>query len=340
MKLSAEKYSIRLPRPFRIAHGVSTTRDTLLVHLQDGALTGHGEGALPPYYPSTAEAGLAWLNTVDPTAPLPPAPPEAAAARVALEIAHCDLEAQRSKAPLWKAWGFDPTHIPPCPTTLSIPESEAELEEALAEALAGGATVLKLKSGSGDADWDFQCAKQVSRRAVPFSIDANAGWSPATAAALVPRLKDLGVEFVEQPVFRELSAWQEFRRQIGEESAPPLVADESLQSETDLRALAQVADGVNVKILKAGGLNSARRWIFLARALRLKVMVGVMVETGIGRTAAAQLAPAADWLDIDPPSSIPAAPLCGFEIREGRLILSNRPGLGLAPENGVRWQRE
>jgi L-alanine-DL-glutamate epimerase-like enolase superfamily enzyme len=88
---------------------------------------------------------------------------------------------------------------------------------------------------------------------------------------------------------------------------------------------------VNVKILKAGGLDSARRWIDLARSLELKVMVGVMVETGIGRTAAAHLAPSADWLDIDPPSSIPAAPMIGFEAKGSSLILSHRPGLGLVP---------
>lgn len=334
MKLLAEKYSIRLPRPFRIAHGVSTTRDTLLVHVQDGELTGHGEGALPPYYPSTAEAGLAWLEKIDLAAPLPSAPPGAAAARVALEIALCDLEAQRTGSPLWKLWEFDPSRIPPCPTTLSIPESETELEEMLAEALADGTTLLKLKSGSGDADWDFQCAKLTTLRSIPFSIDANAGWSPATAAALIPRLAELGVEFVEQPVSRELSAWQELRQLIGEKSIPPLVADESLQSANDLRALATVADCVNVKILKAGGLNTARQWIALARSLQLKVMVGVMVETGIGRTAAAHLAPAADWLDIDPPSSIPVEPMSGFDVEEGRLMISDRPGLGLAPIAG------
>jgi L-alanine-DL-glutamate epimerase-like enolase superfamily enzyme len=334
MKLRAEKFPIRLLRPFRIAHGVSTTRDTLLVHLEDGPFTGHGEGALPPYYPSTAEAGLAWLDGLDLRAPLPPAPPEAAAARVAVEMALCDLEAQRAGEPLWKSWGLDPSRIPPCPTTLSIPESEAELHEMLGEAISGGATVLKLKSGSGDSDWDLRCAKIVARRQLPFSVDANAGWSVDTAAALIPKLQDFGIEFVEQPVAKDLAAWRELKNKLRERPIPPLVADESLQSDDDLRTFAKVADGVNIKILKAGGLTAARRWIALARSLKLKVMIGVMVETGIGRTAAAHLAPAADWLDIDPPSSIPVAPLCGFEIAGGKLSISNRPGLGLQPLSG------
>lgn len=331
MIVQAEKFSIRLRRPFRIAHGTSRTRETLLVHLRDGDLTAHGEGALPPYYPSTAEAGLAWLENIPSDGDLPSAPPEAAAARVALEIARHDLQAQRAGLPLWKSWGLNPAHIPPCPTTLSIPESEADLREALAEALADGAPVLKLKTASGDLDWDRRCATMVSATGLPFSVDANAGWSPAEAARIIPTLGQLGVEFVEQPVGRDLAAWRELRALLATNTTPPLVADESLQTDDDLRALAPVADGVNIKILKAGGLTAAREWITLARSLGLRVMIGVMVETGIGRTAASHLAPLADWLDIDPPSSIPAAPFCGFEIGKGRLALSHRPGLGLVP---------
>jgi L-alanine-DL-glutamate epimerase-like enolase superfamily enzyme len=329
MTLAAEKFTIRLPRPFRIAHGASATRDTLLVHLHENGFTGHGEGALPPYYPSTAEAGLDWLKSCDPACAPPPSPPEAAAARTAWEVAIHDLRAQQAGLPLWKYWGLDPAEIPPCPTTLSIPESEGELRESLAEALADGAPILKLKSASGDSGWDEYCAGLVAAAGRPFSVDANAGWSAREASRIIPRLQELGVEFVEQPVGREPAAWQELRGLLAGRSAPLLVADESLQSENDLPVLATVADGVNVKILKAGGLTTALRWIARARSLRLRVMVGVMVETGIGRTAAAHLASLADWLDIDPPSRIPAAPLCGFSVTSGRLALSGLPGLGL-----------
>ncbi len=329
MIVEAEKFSIRLRRPFRIAHGTSTTRDTLLVHLRDGDHTAHGEGALPPYYPSTAEAGLDWLKIVPAEGDIPDAPPMAAAARVAWEIAHQDLHAQRAGLPLWKMWGLDPSNLPPCPTTLSIPETEAELQEALAEAFADGTALLKLKSGSGDLAWDERCATMVEATGRPFSVDANAGWSPAEAARIIPVLARLGVEFVEQPTGRDPAAWHELRGLLAANPTPPLVADESLQTREDLRALAGVADGVNIKILKAGGLTAAREWVTLARSLGLRVMIGVMVETGIGRSAAAQLAPLADWLDIDPPTSIPVDPLCGFEMSKGRLQLSHRPGLGL-----------
>jgi L-alanine-DL-glutamate epimerase and related enzymes of enolase superfamily len=329
MILEAEIFPISLRRPFRIAHGTSTVRQTVLVRLREGNFCAHGEGALPPYYPSQPAACLHWLKTLDPSAPLPPAPPEAAAARVAVEMALCDLAAQRAGQPLWKFWRLDPSRTPPCPTTLSIPENENDLHELLGEARAAGAPALKLKSGSGDPEWDRRCADITARSGLPFSIDANAGWTPATAAGLIPRLATHGVAFFEQPVSRDIAAWRELRDRLGPRTVPPLVADESLQTEADLHALAEVADGMNIKILKAGGLEGARRWIALTRSLQKKVMVGVMVETGIGRTAAAHLAPLADWLDIDPPSSIPTAPLCGFEVVSGRIRLSDRPGLGL-----------
>jgi L-alanine-DL-glutamate epimerase-like enolase superfamily enzyme len=329
MTLKAEIFPIRLRRPFRIAHGTSHVRETVLAHLHDGNFSAHGEGALPPYYPSRPEPCLEWLENLDLSAPIPLPPPEAAAAGVALEMALCDLEAQKAGLPLWKLWQLDPSHTPACPTTLSIPENEAELGQNLEEARTEGAPALKLKSGSGDPDWDRRCAELVAAAGHPFSIDANAGWTPAVAASLIPRLAPLGVEFFEQPVPREIASWHELRDRLGRQSVPPLVADESLQTDTDLHNLAGVADGVNVKILKAGGLAAARRWIALARSLNLKIMIGVMVETGIGRTAAAHLAPMADWLDIDPPSSIPVAPLCGFEVTKGKIRLSDRLGLGL-----------
>lgn len=328
MTLEATIRTIALPRPFRIAHGTSSHRETVLVSVRDGDLTGWGEGALPPYYPSRANDCLAWLRVCRPVIPLPPAPPEAAAARVAVEMALQDLAGQRAGAPLWKLWDLDPAKIPPCPTTLSIPESEDALADALAEARAHGATALKLKSGSGDPLWDARCAALVAASGLPFSVDANAGWSVSDAAALIPQLAGLGVLFVEQPVDRAAEAWRDLRALWPVRSCP-LVADESLQDLADLRVLAPVIDGVNIKILKAGGLDAARRWITAARHLNLRIMIGVMVETGIGRTAAAHLAPLADWLDIDPPASIPVAPLCGFTVRAGRLTLSDRPGLGL-----------
>ncbi len=338
MILRAEKFTIRLRRPFRIAHGTSDTRDTILVHLEADGLHAHGEGALPPYYPSQAAACLDWLKHLDvgvlppdgDDAQIPPAPPLAAAARVALQIALRDLWGQRGGKPLWQTWGLNPSRIPPCARTISLPAEEEELRAMIAEGRTAGSHSFKLKSGSGDIGWDERCLRLAlaENPDLHFSVDANAGWSPADAARIIPRFQ---VDFFEQPVSCERKSWLELRGLLGKTKIPPLVADESLQGDSDLMAWGGLADGVNIKLLKAGGLDGARRWITQARAAGLKIMIGVMVETGIGRTAAAQLAPLADWLDIDPPDSIPAEPLSGFHVEGDCLNLFDGPGLGLKP---------
>jgi L-alanine-DL-glutamate epimerase-like enolase superfamily enzyme len=339
MKLEAQRFTIRLRRPFRIAHGSSTTRETILVRLRDDeeGVEARGEGALPPYYPSTAEACLQWLSQVGQESNIVAwerecaagGPDHLAAGRVALEIALQDLRAQRAGKPIWQCWGLNPARIPQCWRTLSIASTERELLEALDEAISCGSSCIKLKTGSGDLVWDKRCIQLAGERAVRLGLDANEGWTPGQAAQILARLSGLDVAFVEQPVNRDASAWKELRSRTGGTNIPPLVADESIQREDDFATFCSLADGVNVKLLKAGGLGPARSWIASARALGLGVMVGTMVETGIGRTAAAQLAPLADWLDIDPPDSIPAAPMIGIRVTGDRLMLSDRPGLGL-----------
>lgn len=357
MNLSAEKFTIHLPKPFRIAHGISYQRDTILVRLLDpeSGLMGCGEGALPPYYPSTAEACLAWLESLsgsfsadqarhpqnnlgDPNCILSrnlsaylSLPPTASAAMAALDIALHDLHAQRVGVPLWRQWRLDPACIPPCARTLSIPQSEAELREGLRDGWSRGSRHFKLKSGSGDLAWDEQCVHLAVAEfpGISLSLDVNAGWSAPDAAAVLARLTDVPLEYVEQPVPADWSAWAELSALLAGKVVTPLVADESMQSLADLASAHLYAQGVNVKLLKAGGLTGARAWIQGAHEAGLRVLLGCMVETGIGRTATAHLAPLADWLDIDPPDSIPFAPAVGFSQEGDRLTLSDRPGLGL-----------
>jgi L-Ala-D/L-Glu epimerase len=337
MKLEAERFTIKLPRPFRIAHGSSQTRETILVHIHGEGINAHGEGALPPYYPSSAEASLDWLNSIGRKGDLAAwesecareAPAQAVAGHVALEIALEDLKARKAGKPLWQLWGLNPAAIPACWRTVSIASSEHELSDVLDEARSHGSTCIKLKTGSGDFAWDKRCIQLAVARKVRLGLDVNGGWTPAQAAQILPKLGELKIAFVEQPVGREIANWRELRSRAGAARIPPLVADESLQEQEDFVKLRGLIDGANVKLLKAGGLRAALHWISLARELGLLVMIGVMVETGVARTAAAQLAPLADWLDIDPPDSISAAPMVGFQIYEDRLVLSDRPGLGL-----------
>jgi len=334
MNVEGEIFTIRLPRPFRIAHGVSNTRETVLVRVSVGDhVTGWGEGALPPYYPSRAQACLDWLSGIDaddePFAPLPPAPREAGAARVALEMARLDLAACRAGVPLWRFLGLESRESVPVARTLSIPRSVAELAELLAEGRARGSRFFKLKMG-GDLGWDLDCARLAVRLAPDcrFLADVNAGWRIGEAIDALPVLAKLGFALVEQPVGADWENWRELREYT--RSSPPLIADESFQTAGDIPTAAGLADGVNVKILKAGGVAAARDLLAEARRAGLRTMIGVMVETGIARSAAAHLASLADWADIDPPDAIPADPRCGFALEGETIRLSEGAGLALS----------
>ena len=222
MRLHAEKFTIRLRRPFRIAHGSSTTRETILVHLYDDdeSIVGHGEGALPPYYPSTADACLRWLDEISgrednwESACVEQGSPTTAAGGVALEIAWQDLQAQRTGKPLYRTWGLDVERMPLCWRTVSIPTNESELREMLDEVISSGSRRIKLKSGSGDLAWDEDCVRVASELPIHLGLDANEGWTPTEAAELLSRLTPLGISFVEQPVAREAFAWKELRSRV------------------------------------------------------------------------------------------------------------------------------
>ena len=315
MKLEAERFTIKLPRPFRIAHGSSRTRETILVHIHCEGIDAHGEGALPPYYPSTAEASLTWLNSIGRKADLAAwesecargAPAQAAAGHVALEIALQDLKARKAGKPLWQLWDLNPAAIPACWRTVSMASSEHELCEMLDEAISHGSTCYQaedrqrrlclgqtMHSACRCAEYSPWPRRQRRMDARAVGTNSSETWRAehcvrrtASRSRASKNGGSFGAERVRQGI-------------------PPLVADESLQEQEDFAKLRGLIDGVNVKLLKAGGLRAALDWISLARELGLLVMVGVMVETGIARTAAAQLAPLADWLDIDPPDSIPA----------------------------------
>ena len=211
MKLEAERFTIQLPRPFRIAHGSSAARETILVHIHGEGIDAYGEGALPPYYPSTAEASLSWLTSIAGKGDLAAwesecacgAPASAAAGRVALEIALQDLRAQKAGKPIWQLEGLNPAEIPACWRTISMPSSEHELIDMLDEAISHGSGCIKLKTGSGDFAWDKRCIQLAVARNIRLGLDVNQGWTPAQAAQILPKLGELNITFVEQPVGRE-----------------------------------------------------------------------------------------------------------------------------------------
>ena len=208
--------------------------------------------------------------------------------------------------------------------TISI-GTEQEVQ-AWARAAAQRFSILKLKLGR---EHSLELVRAV--RAVTDArlvADANCAWTVEQAKSLIPAMADLGLEWIEQPLPEEDL---DGLRQIREFSPLPIFADEPVRTARDIPRLAGCVDGVNIKLMKAGGLREAMRMIAVARAHGLQVMLGCMIETSVGITAAAHLAPLVDWADLDGNQTVINDPFTGVRVKDGRLVLPDGPGLGVQP---------
>lgn len=335
MPYRADALTLRLHTPFRLSKGVSTERSNAVVSWE-GA---YGEAALPPYYPHRLDDVLAYLRGVKPSAfgdaealerALDRIPPGPAPARAALDVLLHDRWGRRLGHPLHVLWGLSPADAPPTSITLSI-ERDLDVLAARVRERADW-PVLKMKLGSGDPDHDV--ASVYAARAAydgALCVDANGAWTVDEAVRAVGRLGDADLLFVEEPLAdRSPEAWAALRRRLPA-GAAKLMADESVQTAADVLALGPHVDGINVKIAKAGGLRPARALITLARALDLEVLLGCMVESAVAVTAAAHLAPLADYADLDAPLLVADDPFVGVTVDAGRLQVPTGPGLGVRP---------
>jgi L-alanine-DL-glutamate epimerase-like enolase superfamily enzyme len=344
MHLVIEPLSLRLRQPFVIAHGASTTRDNVLVRLVgsgvDAGLEGVGEAAAVPYLGESRAGIVAYLEALARSQPdldprglahaIDALPAGSAAARAAVDIALFDAFGQALGAPLYRLLGLEPRRSPPSSFTIAIGTPEQMAEAARAAPL----PVLKLKLGGDSAcinpaeDADLARIDAVrAASALPIRVDANAGWSRERAERLLPLLAERGVELCEQPLavgdLDGLRALSRLPRR------PALFADESIRTSADIVAHAGLVDGVVIKLAKSGGIRGALRDIALARAFGLDVLLSCMIESSVAVTAAAHIAPLCQHVDLDGSLLIDNDPFEGVLHREGRLVLSERPGLGL-----------
>jgi len=328
-----------LRHAFRIAHGSSTQRTNALVTIG----VGHGEAALPPYYPTTLDDVRGYVDSIRPrledllvqeiipvssflsSLPAGPSP-----ARAAIDMALHDVLCQRLGIPLFVLLGVDPALMPVSSYALPIPEHPEELDAMLDEV--ADFPFLKLKIGCGDERWDEEIVRQTRRRfSGTLCVDVNARWSIDIAVGMLGRLADLDLAFVEQPIpSDDIDDWHLLRR-LTRSSTIPLIADESVQGHADVVALAGAADGINIKLAKCGGLQAARELVILARSLDMTVMIGCMIESSVAMTAAAHLGPLADYLDLDGPMHLAADPFMGLAFQKGVITLPSSPGLGVVP---------
>jgi len=329
MRITWEPLTLDLRNPFRIAHGTYHQRFNVVVRLEEGL----GEAPAVVYYGETQQVILDYLATVpdlgeDPfdfEAVLRRLPPGSKAARAAIDVALHDLWGKRLGQPLHRLLGLNPRALPETSFTIAMDEPE----EMARQAKASGYPILKIKLGGG-RDLEIVAAIRAATRA-RLRVDANAGWTRQEAAELIPKLAEFDLELVEQPLAAEdLEGLRELRQRLRREGVKvPLVADESVHSAKDVARLAGAVDGVVIKVMKTEGLREALRAIHTARAHDLQIMLSCMVESSLGVTAAAHLAPLCDYVDLDGPLLISNDPYQGLRYEGAALTLPDGPGLGV-----------
>ena len=336
LQLSLDTLELPLVHPFTIARGTEENAHTAVFHLSWNGLEGLGESVPIRRYNESVESVLAYYRAHpvrgdDPylldellSPDIPPA------ARCGLDIALHDLIGKDCGKPLYRLLGLDPAKTPLTSFTIGIGDMETtsrKVDEI------GEHPVMKVKLGSGSVEQEIATIELIrSKYRGTIRIDANEGWSAEQAVSVLAELERFDIEFCEQPI---KAGHPEQLRYIKEHSKIPIVTDEDSLTADDLPKLYGCVDGINVKLVKTGGIRGAIKMIHTARALGLKIMLGCMVESQISATAAAQISPLVDWADIDGPFLTKDDPRSGISYEHGKIVLPDGPGLGVREKAGV-----
>ncbi len=335
MDLRAEAFDLTLRTPFKIARSTQLTARNVLVEVRDGDLTGIGEAAPSAFYGERRETVLAALPYLaeklgsdpllreDIAASLDAALHHGnAAAKVAVEMALYDLAGKQLGIPVFRLLGLNPARTPITSFTIAIDTPEAMAERA--REAAREYPILKIKLGTPH---DIEIVRAIREATnATLRVDANAAWSAKQAIQTINRLAEYDIEFVEQPV---AASDLEGLRLVRENVDLPILADESCVTLDDIERVAGRVDGINIKLMKCGGLGNAIKMIHAARAHHLKVMLGCMIESSLAITAAAQLSPLVDYADLDGALLTSDDPFEGVRVEHGKLMLPDGPGLGV-----------
>jgi L-Ala-D/L-Glu epimerase len=330
MKLHWEPISLDLKTTFRVAHGASDQRHNVLIYLDDGV----GEAAAVPYYGESEEGIIEYLTSVpdlgdDPfdfDAVLAKRPAGSRAARSAIDVALHDLWGKRLGQPLYRLFGLNPNKLPLTSFTIGIDEPEVMAEQAKSS----NYLIIKIKLGS---EKDEEIVPEIRKATnAKLLVDVNAGWTRERALQIIPRLVDYGVELVEQPLaVDDVEGYFWLKEKLRAQKVNiPIFADETAKTAHDVVKLAGAIDGVVVKTMKSEGIREAMRMIHTARAHDMQIMIGCFIESSVGVTAAAHLAPLCDYADLDGPLLIKNDPYRGLKYDGANLTLPHGPGLGLA----------
>jgi len=333
VELSARIVSLSLAETLRIARGGQDTAEVVEVEIRCGGATGVGEAAPIGRYGESAASALAYVEAAAELIGDDPwgldeihdrLPAGEQAGRAAIDAALHDVCGKLTGLPVWRLLGLRRTG-PATSFTISLGDPDAMARSA--ERQAPRFHRLKLKVGGRDGlDVDrVEAVRSVT--ALPLQIDVNEHWTLEEALDTLPRLAELGVEYCEQPLPAGDAGASELRRR----SPLPLYADEDCHTLADVARCAEIAHGVNIKLAKSGGIREAVRVAHAARSLGLGVMLGCMVESGLGIAAAAQVASLCDYVDLDGNLLLREDPWTGLEFVDGVQLPAEAPGLGMRP---------
>ncbi|MCF6158273.1 MAG: dipeptide epimerase [wastewater metagenome] len=335
MKLSFHPIALHLKHTFRIAREIRDVQNTVIIQLNDeDGICGYGEAAPTTFFGEDSNsvmetfgraAGL--LENADPfqiediTARLAYTFPQDTAARAAIDMALHDLVARKLKIPLYKLFGLNQHDTRVTSFTIGIDTIEKMCEKVEE---AKDFPVLKIKAGTRN---DIEILEELRKitKAV-FRVDANTGWTVNEAIEKLHIMEELGVELVEQPFpAGDIESLRKIRGQV----KIPVFADEDVKISADIPGLLGVVDGINIKLMKCGGIREAVRMIHTARVHGLKIMIGCNIESSLSVTAAAHIMSLVDYVDLDGHLLITNDPYAGVMVNKGRLLLPEGNGLGV-----------
>lgn len=338
LKLSFRPFELQLKHVFTVASNSRTTTPVVLTEIEYNGVVGYGEASMPPYLGESHKTVTEFLAKVDLGQFDNPflmedilgyvdgIMPGNHAAKASVDIALHDLTGKLIGQPWFRLHGLNPDKAPMSSYTIGIDTADVVRQKTIE---AAEYKILKVKLGRDNDKEMIETVRSVTD--VPVYVDVNQGWKDKEKALeMVQWLSERNVVFVEQPMPKEQVddvAWLTARSPL------PILADEALQTIHDLLPLKGVYSGINVKLMKCGGMLAAYKMMALAREMGMKILIGCMTETSCAISAAAQLSPMADWADLDGNVLISNDVYDGAAIVDGKVHIPDRPGIGIIKRN-------
>ncbi len=334
LQLRFRPYTLELKHVFTIATSSRSTTPVMLTEIEYDGITGYGEASMPPYLGESQDTAAAFLSKVNLAQYENPFELENIlnyvdsidvknqAAKASIDIAMHDLVGKLLNQPWYNIWGFDKTKTPVTSFTIGIDKPEV-VRQKVKEA--EEYKILKVKLGRETDKEMIETIRSVTDK--PITVDVNQGWKDKNfALEMAHWLKERNILFIEQPMPKENvddNAW------LTEHSPLPTIGDEAVQRLPDVIKAKGVYSGINIKLMKSTGMREAYKMLLLARSFGMKVMLGCMTETSCAISAASHLSPMVDWADLDGALLIGNDIFSGTKIIDGRVTLSDKPGIGV-----------